>query len=332
MAPRSNAAKKHADSNAESSATNTRTSRAAKAAAPSNSSTTKRAASPNPDSKPAKRQRAAAAEEHTTTAATKRRSQDDEVIAQTVRLQRTTKADVTKAKAAPKKTITKATSTTKQASTTKAVTKSTSTTKKADTKTDTAAKKITKAATKPAAKAKVSAAKKSPVEARKVEPEINSTPTEILRVFACGEGSAGELGLGPKGMEVKRPRYNALLDPETTGVVQMSAGGMHVIALTHDNRILTWGVNDQGALGRDTSWEGGLRDADEESDSGDEDLNPRESTPTAVDASHFPIGTKFVEVAAGDSCSFALTTTGHVYGWGTFRVGLIDETDDNIRH
>ena len=36
------------------------------------------------------------------------------------------------------------------------------------------------------------------------------------------------------------------------GVVQIDAGGMHVVALTRDNKILTWGVNDQGALGRDT--------------------------------------------------------------------------------
>jgi len=29
-----------------------------------------------------------------------------------------------------------------------------------------------------------------------------------------------------------------------------------------------------------------------------------------------------VDVAAGDSCSFALTTEGAVYGWGTFRVSI----------
>jgi regulator of chromosome condensation len=173
--------------------------------------------------------------------------------------------------------------------------------------------------------AKGLSAKKSPVETRKVEPEINAVPTERLRIFACGEGTAGELGLGPKGTQVKRPRYNALLDPETVGIVQMSAGGMHVLALTHDSKILTWGVNDQGALGRDTSWEGGLREiegsgSDSEADSETADLNPVESTPTPVDPIHFPEGTKFVQAAAGDSCSFVLTTTGHVYGWGTFRV------------
>jgi regulator of chromosome condensation len=311
------------------------------------STSTKRSASPSPDSKPAKRQRASRAEEQTTTAtkkaASKRATHDDELNGQPETRQQATKANTSRTVAAGKKATTKATTTTKKAATTKADTaKSTAAAKKeakpkATTKAkgdaDAAASKITRAASKPAAKTKVSAAKKSPVESRKVEPEINSTPTEILRVFACGEGSAGELGLGPKGTEVKRPRYNALLDPEKIGVVQMSAGGMHVVALTHDSRILTWGVNDQGALGRDTSWEGGLRDvkedSDSDSDSDDEDLNPKESTPTAVDASHFPDGTKFVQVAAGDSCSFALTTTGHVYGWGTFRVSLNGAIWDN---
>jgi alpha-tubulin suppressor-like RCC1 family protein len=29
---------------------------------------------------------------------------------------------------------------------------------------------------------------------------------------------------------------------------------------------------------------------------------------------------RFAQVAAGDSCSFALTDTGLVFGWGTFKV------------
>lgn len=52
----------------------------------------------------------------------------------------------------------------------------------------------------------------------------------------------------------------------------------------------------------------------------DGDLNPLESTPTCIPDTSFPPGTKFATVAAGDSCSFAVTTTGLVYGWGTFVV------------
>ncbi|XEV04463.1 hypothetical protein FSHL1_009750 [Fusarium sambucinum] len=188
---------------------------------------------------------------------------------------------------------------------------------------------------KPAAKAKVA----RPAAVKKAEPKkkfpgigkkINDAPTKILDVYVFGEGSSGELGLGSKRVnnkkpiDVKRPRLNDNLAAATTGIVQISCGGMHAVALTHDNKILTWGVNDQGALGRDTNWDGGLRDMDnaEDSDSEDEDdtgINPKESTPTAVSDEFFAPGTKFVQVVASDSASFTLTEDGRVYGWGTFR-------------
>ena len=155
---------------------------------------------------------------------------------------------------------------------------------------------------------------------------INHAPEKRMNIYVMGEGSAGELGLGfAKGVtDVKRPRLNPLLSAETVGVVQIATGGMHAVALTHDNRILTWGVNDQGALGRDTKGGERLKDADaEDSDSdaeSDSGLNHLESTPTAISSDHFPEGTVFVQVAAGDSVTVALTDEGLVYGWGTFRV------------
>ncbi|KAH8729825.1 regulator of chromosome condensation 1/beta-lactamase-inhibitor protein II [Ilyonectria robusta] len=159
--------------------------------------------------------------------------------------------------------------------------------------------------------------------------KINEAPTQILDVYVFGEGTSGELGLGSKRVEgkkpidVKRPRLNNNLSAAEVGVVQVSCGGMHAVALTHDNKILTWGVNDQGALGRDTTWNGGLRDMEDDSDSDDDDddsgVNPMESTPTAVSSHHFAPGTKFVQVVACDSATFALTEDGRVYGWGTFR-------------
>ena len=166
-------------------------------------------------------------------------------------------------------------------------------------------------------------------KAEKPKVVINKAPKTRLNVFVCGEGSSGELGLGTAKnvIDVKRPRLNQLLAADKVGVVQIAVGGMHCVALTHDNKILTWGVNDQGALGRDTAWEGGYKSIDEngndsDSDSDDEDsgLNPHESTPTAIPTKAFPEGTVFVEVAAADSASFALTDDGLVYGWGTFRV------------
>ncbi|KAK7428324.1 hypothetical protein QQZ08_005221 [Neonectria magnoliae] len=193
------------------------------------------------------------------------------------------------------------------------------------------AKPKPKTASKPATVKKTALPTKKPTVKKIVGigRKINDAPTQILDVYVFGEGSSGELGLGSrridnkKPIDVKRPRLNDNLSAANVGVVQVSCGGMHVVALTHDNKILTWGVNDQGALGRDTNWEGGLRDVEaEDSDSDDEDdtgLNPKESTPTAVSDEHFAPGTKFVQVVACDSASFALTEDGRVYGWGTFR-------------
>ncbi|KAL9017428.1 MAG: hypothetical protein Q9185_005246 [Variospora sp. 1 TL-2023] len=152
---------------------------------------------------------------------------------------------------------------------------------------------------------------------------INYAPSDRLHVYVFGEGSAGELGLGAakSAIDVKRPRLNPHLSAETVGVVHIACGGMHVAALTDDGKVLTWGVNDQGALGRNTKWDGGLRgvgESDSESDSGsDSGLNPFESTPTAI--TDFPEGTVITKLSAGDSHTLALTDDGLVYGWGTFR-------------
>ncbi|CAN8100015.1 unnamed protein product [Discula destructiva] len=160
-------------------------------------------------------------------------------------------------------------------------------------------------------------------------PVINSAPTEVLTIYVFGTGDmSGDLGLGPKKKTAKLPTIIPELDGSKEGayrVVQLSCGGMHTVALTEDSKIVTWGGNDEGALGRDSTWEGGLRDMDAEpeddaasDDSDDEALNPIESTPTHIPESSFPPGTRFTCVAAGDSCSFAVTDTGLVYGWGTF--------------
>jgi len=167
---------------------------------------------------------------------------------------------------------------------------------------------------------------KGPRRPRGQKKEIVSVRyTDPLKVFVFGEGANGELGLGAtrKAIDVKRPRYNELLSKHD--IVRVATGGMHVLALTKDNRILSWGVNDSGALGRDTS-EAKVKTRDVDADDSDSDsedetggLIDLEATPIAISDKHFPPDTTFVDIAAGDSCSFALTTEGAVYGWGTFR-------------
>lgn len=155
----------------------------------------------------------------------------------------------------------------------------------------------------------------------KVGRHINKPPTVPLEIFVFGEGSGGELGLGSKIVngesltDVMRPRMNKLLSPEDVGVVQITCGGMHAVALTRDNKILTWGVNDLGALGRATNVE-----EDE-----DDEFNPAESTPGPIDVSGLDPNIRWAQVAASDNASFTLTEDGRVYGWGTFRVSIFPQ-------
>jgi regulator of chromosome condensation len=103
-----------------------------------------------------------------------------------------------------------------------------------------------------------------------------------------GAGEFDELGLGAKPVgdekptNVCAPRRNKLLD----NVIQIAVGDMYCVALTSQGRIVTWGVNDHRALGRETVWEAPTRDIDEgsrsEDSEDDTDLNPKECTPTVV--------------------------------------------------
>ena len=159
-------------------------------------------------------------------------------------------------------------------------------------------------------------------------------PTQLLDVYVCGTNCYGELGLGDltKKSEILRPVLNDKLAADSAGIVQVAVGGVHSAALTHNNQILTWGVNDEGTLARDTKQEkkedaDGANNANGEADSEDSDedeitLNLKEATPAPVDLSLFSNGTVFAHLAASDSATFALTTDGLVYGWGTFRVCL----------
>ena len=227
-------------------------------------------------------------------------------------------AAVAKAPASTKKAPTKAATKASTKASEKAPAKAPSK-RKADAEED----EEVKDAPRPAKKPRVAT---TPVPKPKVV--INKAPIQRLDVFVFGEGSSSELGLGTakNAIDVKRPRLNPLLPAKDVGVVQIAAGGMHAAALTHDNKILTWGVNDSGALGRNTNWDGGLKDMDDNnsdaSDDSDSGLNPYESTPTQVPASNFPEGTTFVKLSAGDSHTLALTDDGLVYGWGVFRVSI----------
>lgn len=125
-----------------------------------------------------------------------------------------------------------------------------------------------------------------------VKPDLRQPATGgVLLVF--GQGDVGQLGLGEEVVEKTRPA----VIPGYQDIVSVAAGGMHNVCLRQTGEVLTFGCNDEGALGRDTSKDGS------------------ESEPGAVD-----LPDKAIQVTAGDSHSAALLEDGRVFAWGSFRV------------
>lgn len=115
-------------------------------------------------------------------------------------------------------------------------------------------------------------------------------------VLACGQGDVGQLGLGEDVLE--KTRFAVI--PDHKNIVAIAAGGMHNVCLTQEGKVITFGCNDEGALGRDTSKEGS------------------ETVPGFVE-----LPAPAIQVTAGDSHSAALLDDGRVFIWGSFRVCII---------
>lgn len=115
------------------------------------------------------------------------------------------------------------------------------------------------------------------------------------KIYAAGQGDVGQLGLGEDVME--KSRFTPL--PNLENIVAIAAGGMHSVCLTSDGKVLTFGCNDESALGRDTSKEGS-------------EFNPN----------YVELPGKAVQISAGDSHSAALLDDGRVFAWGSFRVNF----------
>nr|XP_046256158.1 regulator of chromosome condensation [Scatophagus argus] len=136
---------------------------------------------------------------------------------------------------------------------------------------------------------------------KKVKVFHRSHGKEAGQVLVLGQGDVGQLGQGEDVMQRKKPSLVSL--PEK--IVQVIAGGMHTVCLSETGHVYTFGCNDEGALGRDTTEEGS------------------EMVPGKVTLENV------VQVSAGDSHTAALTDDGTVYIWGAFRdnngvIGLLE--------
>ena len=130
------------------------------------------------------------------------------------------------------------------------------------------------------------------------------------RIYAWGRNTSGELGIG-----ATLARSNVPIAVKTTGtpmdgkvVKQVEGGGRyegsHSIALASDGTVYTWGLNQYGQLGNNTT------------------INSR--SPVAVQAAGTPMeGKTIVQIAAGADHSLALDSGGALYAWGSNAYGQL---------
>jgi alpha-tubulin suppressor-like RCC1 family protein len=126
------------------------------------------------------------------------------------------------------------------------------------------------------------------------EHTVLATPQGLL--YAWGRNNFGQVGDG----SMTTPRTAPKAIPSVTGVISLTAGDSHTLALTWDGRVFAWGYNNSGRLGDGTT--------------------QNQSSPVLV-----PSLSNVVAIAAGASHSLALTASGSVYAWGVGTSGQLGQ-------
>ena len=112
-------------------------------------------------------------------------------------------------------------------------------------------------------------------------------------VYVFGSGDCGQLGLGEDVLQAARPKLLPYFQDKE--IIQVSAGGLHTLALDASGRVYSWGCNDEKALGHtEPEFQVGM-------------VSFKERTP------------RMTRVSAGDSISVSLDEQGRIWSWGTFR-------------
>ncbi|CAH0559020.1 unnamed protein product [Brassicogethes aeneus] len=123
------------------------------------------------------------------------------------------------------------------------------------------------------------------------------------KLFACGEGTNGRLGLGHNN-NVPAPRLIPFLSQYVIKKVAVHSGGKHAMALTLDGKVFSWGEGEDGKLGH-----GNRLNLDK---------------PKMVETLR---SKKIRDIACGSSHSAAITSSGELYTWGLGEYGRLGHGD-----
>ncbi|KAK9691974.1 hypothetical protein RND81_09G232600 [Saponaria officinalis] len=126
-----------------------------------------------------------------------------------------------------------------------------------------------------------------------------------LQVFSWGWGDFGRLGHG-NSSDVFIPQPIKMLD--SVKIKQIACGDSHCLAVTMDGQVMSWGRNQNGQLGLNTT---------------EDSLIPQQIQTFQ--------GIPVKMLAAGAEHSAAVTEAGELYGWGWGRYGNLGLGDRNDR-
>ncbi|MCL2444886.1 IPT/TIG domain-containing protein [Candidatus Saccharibacteria bacterium] len=123
------------------------------------------------------------------------------------------------------------------------------------------------------------------------------------QIWAWGVGGAGQLGNGTN------ENSNVPVEVDTTGVlanrqiIQVSAGGIHSLALDSEGNVFAWGMGLNGQLGNGVS--------------------ESSNVPVEVDMTGVLAGNPIIQISAGLNYSLALSESNRVFSWGLGMTGQL---------
>ncbi|KFM56578.1 E3 ubiquitin-protein ligase HERC2, partial [Stegodyphus mimosarum] len=123
------------------------------------------------------------------------------------------------------------------------------------------------------------------------------------KVYACGEGTNGRLGLGHSN-NVSFPRQIYSLSQFVIRKIAVHSGGRHALALTIDGKVFSWGEGDDGKLGH-----------------GNRMTYEKPRLILALKSK------RIRDIACGSAHSAAISSSGELYTWGLGDYGRLGHGD-----